>query len=104
MAELPERAGGASDDERFALGDLLNRVLDRGVVIAGTVTISIADIDLVQLNLHVLIYAVESAARRLRGERDQSSGSGAVTGASGATERAGAGGGDVPVLPPGAPR
>ena len=53
------------DDDEFALGDLLNRVLDRGMVISGQVIISIADIDLVYLDLHVLISAVESIQNRL---------------------------------------
>lgn len=52
------------DDEEFALSDLLNRVLDRGLVISGQVTISVADIDLVYLDLHVLVSSVESIVRR----------------------------------------
>ena len=34
------------DTEQLVLGDLLNHVLDKGVVISGTVTVSIANIDL----------------------------------------------------------
>lgn len=52
--------------EQLVLGDLLNRVLDKGVVIAGDVTISVAGVDLVRLNLTVVLQAVESEARRLR--------------------------------------
>jgi len=39
------------EDEQLVLGDLLNHVLDKGVVIGGTVTISVADIDLIVLDL-----------------------------------------------------
>ena len=39
------------DEEQLVLGDLLNHVLDKGVVIAGTVTISVADIDLLMVDL-----------------------------------------------------
>lgn len=48
------------------LSALINRVLDRGVVIAGDVIISVADVDLIQLNLTVAIASVETgvAVRR----------------------------------------
>ncbi len=52
------------DTEQLVLGDLLNHVLDKGVVIGGTVTISIADIDLLVLDLRVLLTSVETALRR----------------------------------------
>jgi gas vesicle structural protein len=51
------------DDEQLVLGDLLNHVLDKGVVITGDVTISIADIDLVRVGLSVLLSSVETAER-----------------------------------------
>ncbi len=60
----------APDDElesqQLVLGDLINHVLDKGVVIHGHVTISIADIDLLALDLRLLLTAVESAQRRAR--------------------------------------
>ncbi len=52
------------DDEQLVLGDLLNHVLDKGVVISGTVTISIADIDLLMVDLRLLLTSVESSLRR----------------------------------------
>jgi hypothetical protein len=52
------------DDEQLVLGDLLNHVLDKGVVIGGTVTISVADIDLLVLDLRLLLSSVETAVRR----------------------------------------
>ncbi|HEU4565402.1 MAG TPA: gas vesicle protein [Gemmatimonadaceae bacterium] len=52
------------DDEELVLSELLNHVLDKGVVIAGDVMISIADIDLVKVGLTVVITAVETLARR----------------------------------------
>jgi hypothetical protein len=42
------------------------RVLDRGVVVAGDVTISVAGIDLVYLGLRLHLTAVESAEARSR--------------------------------------
>ncbi|HJU66141.1 MAG TPA: gas vesicle protein [Gemmatimonadaceae bacterium] len=52
-------------DERLVLSDMLNHVLDKGVVISGDVIISVADVDLVQLRLSVLISSVETAARQI---------------------------------------
>jgi hypothetical protein len=52
------------DDEQLVLGDLLNQVLDRGVVIGGTVPISIADIDLLIVDLRLVLTSVETAVRR----------------------------------------
>jgi hypothetical protein len=52
------------DTEELVLGDLLNHVLDKGVVIGGTVTISVADIDLIVLDLRLLLTSMETAVRR----------------------------------------
>jgi len=52
------------DAEQLVLGDLLNHVLDKGVVIGGTVTISVADVDLLVLDLRVLLTSVETSLRR----------------------------------------
>jgi len=51
------------DTEQLVLADLLNRVLDKGVVISGTVTISIADIDLLVLDLRLLLTSIETSMR-----------------------------------------
>jgi hypothetical protein len=55
----------------LALSELLDRVLNRGVVVVGDLTISIADVDLIYLGLKVLLSSVETAeslrpASRLR--------------------------------------
>ncbi len=50
--------------EQLVLGDLLNHVLDKGVVISGHVTISIADIDLLALDLRLLLTSVQTALAR----------------------------------------
>jgi hypothetical protein len=51
------------DTEQLVLGDLLNHVLDKGVVITGSVTISIADIDLLLVDLRLLLTSVETSIR-----------------------------------------
>lgn len=48
-----------------ALADLLNRVLDRGVVLGGDVTLSVAGIDLVYLRLSTLLTSVATAREKL---------------------------------------
>ena len=53
----------AIDTEQLVLGDLLNHVLDKGVVITGSVTISIADIDLLLVDLRLLLTSVETSIR-----------------------------------------
>ena len=53
----------ADDEEPLVLSDLLNRVLDKGVVIGGEVTIAVAGVDLVRLDLRLLLVAVERLTR-----------------------------------------
>jgi gas vesicle structural protein len=47
-------------DERVRLVELVDRVLDRGVVLRGDVIISVAGIDLIYLELRLLLSAVEN--------------------------------------------
>jgi hypothetical protein len=51
-------------DRNESLVDLINRVLDRGVVITGDVTISVAGVDLVYLGLNALLTSVSTARRK----------------------------------------
>jgi gas vesicle structural protein len=53
-------SGEVVDHAPLELSDLINRVLDKGAVIAGSVTISIGDIDLIQLDLTVVLTAIET--------------------------------------------
>ena len=46
--------------EQIALVDLLDRVLARGVVAAGEVTLSIADVDMVTVSLRALVTSASS--------------------------------------------
>ncbi len=54
-------------NQRVTLLELLDRLLDRGVMVKGEILLSVADIDLVYLNLGLLLSSVktvEKAARR----------------------------------------
>ena len=53
------------EDEELSLLETLDHVLDRGLVIAGEVTIAVADIDLVYLGLNLLLGSVETVDRVL---------------------------------------
>jgi len=52
--------------ERVTLLEILDRALEKGVVISGDIVISVADVDLVYLGLKVLLSSVETM-ERLRG-------------------------------------
>jgi hypothetical protein len=52
------------EEGNLILSDLVNRVLDTGVVNRGHVLISIADIDLVALDLKLLITSIETATQK----------------------------------------
>lgn len=61
---LPESESfGLNDD--WSLVDLVNRLLDKGVVITGEATISVAGVDLVYLGLNVLLTSVQTAREQL---------------------------------------
>ena len=66
--ELPAAAGAGARElelqEQLVLSELLNRVLDRGVVVSGELTISVAGVDLIYLGLDLLLTSVETARER----------------------------------------
>ena len=49
---------------QVTLVELVDRVLDKGVLIAGDITLSVADIDLVELRLQALLASVGTLERR----------------------------------------
>jgi hypothetical protein len=51
------------DAERVCLCEVLDRVLNKGVVVAGEATISVADVDLIYLGLQVVLTSIETARR-----------------------------------------
>ena len=58
---------GASDQD-VSLLDILDHVLNAGVVIHGSLVISLAGVDLVYVGLNVVLTSVETALRNLRAE------------------------------------
>jgi hypothetical protein len=53
----------AEEEQELTLLDLLDRVLDKGVVLSGDVTLSVADVDLVYVGLRVLLSSVDAIER-----------------------------------------
>ncbi len=49
--------------QELAIADLLDRALNKGVVIRGEATISLAGVDLVYIGLKVLVASVDAAQR-----------------------------------------
>ena len=58
--------GDEWENTDLSLLETLDHVLNRGLVIAGEITISVADIDLIFIGLNVLVSSVETAHEVLR--------------------------------------
>ncbi|HZU20832.1 MAG TPA: gas vesicle protein [Gaiellaceae bacterium] len=54
--------------EQVTLLDLVDRVLNKGVVLTGDLTLSVADVDLVYVGLRVLLSSVASLERGREGD------------------------------------
>lgn len=50
-------------EKQVTLLDLLDRILDKGVILGGDITISVADVDLIYVGLKVLLSSVETVER-----------------------------------------
>jgi gas vesicle structural protein len=55
---------GPSLGERVTLVDLVDRVLNKGVVLTGDLTLAVADIDLVYVGLRVLLASASTLEQR----------------------------------------
>jgi len=52
------------DQEHLSLCEALDRILRKGAVIMGEVTISVADVDLVYLGLQLIVCSLDTAVRQ----------------------------------------
>jgi hypothetical protein len=59
-------------EKEVTLLDLLDRILNKGVILWGDITLSVADVDLVYVGLKVLLTSVETAERMRRGAAQHS--------------------------------
>jgi len=62
----------ALEESELSLLETLDHVLNRGLVIAGEITISVADVDLIFVGLNVLVSSVETANEVLRSREARS--------------------------------
>ena len=53
----------SAEREKISLCEVLDRVLNTGVVVVGEVMISVADVDLIYLGLQLTLTSVETANR-----------------------------------------
>jgi len=59
---MPRGYGGAvSSPQSTNLGDILERVLDKGLVIAGDIRVNLLDIELLTIKLRLVIASLETA-------------------------------------------
>ena len=78
---MPEKSdevmmvGGGPGESDVSLLDILDHVLNAGVVIHGSLVISLAGVDLVYLGLNVVLTSVETALRHVEAPRSLSAGS-----------------------------
>ncbi len=59
-------AGEEWEGSDLSLLETLDHVLNRGLVIAGEITIAVADVDLIFVGLNVLVSSVETANEVIR--------------------------------------
>lgn len=53
--------GAVGDHQPANLGDILERVLDKGIVIAGDIRVNLLDIELLTIKLRLVIASLETA-------------------------------------------
>ncbi len=66
MASGEVRIIGSEPHDEVSLLDVLDHVLNSGVVIHGSLVISLAGVDLVYVGLNVVLTSVETALKQLK--------------------------------------
>jgi len=63
FAPMPRSSGGGvvGNPQSTNLGDILERVLDKGIVIAGDIRVNLLDIELLTIKLRLVIASLETA-------------------------------------------
>src|SRR4051794_33613673 len=57
----PPMGEGASRPQQANLADILERVLDKGIIIAGDIRVNLLDIELLTIKIRLLIVSVDKA-------------------------------------------
>jgi hypothetical protein len=58
---FPAPAGAAARPQPANLADILERVLDKGIIIAGDIRVNLLDIELLTIKIRLLIVSVDKA-------------------------------------------
>jgi hypothetical protein len=61
FAPVPRSGGAISTPQPTYLGDILERVLDKGLVIAGDIRVNLLDIELLTIKLRLIVASLETA-------------------------------------------
>ena len=61
----PPRVGRTGHTPDISLVDLIDRLLDGGVVIAGDITLAVADVDLLYVGLRALVASVNTIEEKM---------------------------------------
>ena len=61
---------GTDSEQEVSLLEILDNVLNSGVVIQGSIVISLAGVDLIYVGLNVVLTSVETALKSLRMEEN----------------------------------
>jgi gas vesicle structural protein len=61
----------AAREKEVTVLDLLDRILNKGVILYGDLTLSVANVDLVYLSLKVLVTSIEKAEEMRRAAADR---------------------------------
>jgi gas vesicle structural protein len=69
MADNTLLLSGLAGHDEASLLDILDHVLNAGVVIHGSLVISLAGVDLIYVGLNVVLTSVETALRHMRLEQ-----------------------------------
>ncbi|NCC29048.1 MAG: gas vesicle protein [Gammaproteobacteria bacterium] len=65
MLALGEQQDFTDEIQRVSLCEALDRILNKGAVVSGELTIAVANVDLLYLSLQLVITSVETAKREM---------------------------------------
>ncbi|MFB1486391.1 MULTISPECIES: gas vesicle protein [unclassified Thiocapsa] len=65
MLAIGEQQDFTDEIQRVSLCEALDRILNKGAVVSGELTIAVANVDLLYLSLQLVITSVETAKREM---------------------------------------
>jgi gas vesicle structural protein len=65
IGQTPDTPDERQELQRVSLCEALDRILNKGAVVSGELTIAVANVDLLYLSLQLVLTSVETARREL---------------------------------------